>query len=216
MTLGNLLIFGDSYSTYEGYIPEGYACYYIKNREEDSPHARVSDVRLTWWWRLTEATGSTLVENNSWSGSTIGYTGYNGADCSATSSFLTRLEKRGSEGFFEKNRIDTVIVFGGTNDSWSGAPLGEARLDGASKEERYFVLPAIGEMARLLRKILPSARVIFLGNCGIKTEITDAMAKACLRYGHTYIGLTDIDKRGAHPTELGMRQIFEEIMAALA
>lgn len=27
----NIMIFGDSYSTYEGYIPDGYATYYCPN-----------------------------------------------------------------------------------------------------------------------------------------------------------------------------------------
>lgn len=28
MNFGKVIIFGDSYSTYSGYIPEGYAVYY--------------------------------------------------------------------------------------------------------------------------------------------------------------------------------------------
>ena len=215
MTLGNLVIFGDSYSTFTGYIPDGYSCYYIGPREADSPHATVRNVRLTWWWRLIEATGATLLENNSWSGSTIGYTGYNGRDCSGDSSFLVRLEEKVESGFFKDNAVDTVIVFGGTNDSWSGAPLGEIKYDGITREDLYCVLPAIGRLAARLCEVLPTARVIFLGNCGIKTAITEAMQDACHRYGHTYIGLTDIDKRGAHPTERGMEQIFHQIMEQL-
>ena len=35
------IIFGDSYSTYEGHIPEGYAVYY--------PRLDVGDVGETWW-----------------------------------------------------------------------------------------------------------------------------------------------------------------------
>ena len=31
MSLGNVLIFGDSYSTFEGYVPEGYDVYYYKD-----------------------------------------------------------------------------------------------------------------------------------------------------------------------------------------
>ena len=74
MKLGNVMIFGDSYSTYAGYIPKGYAVYYSGHRENPPD---VFDVNNTWWGRLLQATDSSLVENNSWSGSTIGYTGYN-------------------------------------------------------------------------------------------------------------------------------------------
>ena len=38
-----IFILGDSYSTYEGYVPEGYAIYYGPNSERD---AKVSDVSL--------------------------------------------------------------------------------------------------------------------------------------------------------------------------
>ena len=86
MTLGNVLIFGDSYSTYEGDIPEGYAVYYSGHREKDPD---ISSVEKTWWGRLLSDTDSRLIQNNSWSGSTIGYTGYVG-DCSKTSSFIYR------------------------------------------------------------------------------------------------------------------------------
>ena len=32
MNFGNVMIFGDSYSTYSGHIPEGYAVYYSGKR----------------------------------------------------------------------------------------------------------------------------------------------------------------------------------------
>ena len=64
MKLGNVMIFGDSYSTYAGYIPKGYAAYYSGKRgcEPD-----VFDVKNTWWGRLLDATESNLVRNDSWS-----------------------------------------------------------------------------------------------------------------------------------------------------
>lgn len=111
----NIMIFGDSYSTYEGHIPAGYAVYYSGHR--DNP-PDVFDVKNTWWGRLIAETDSTLVQNNSWSGSTIGYTGYNNSDCSHSSSFIYRFEKLLAEGFFEEHKIDRLFVFGGTNDSW--------------------------------------------------------------------------------------------------
>ena len=98
MNFGKVLIFGDSYSTFEGYIPEGYAFYYPPSL---STRPSLPDVNFTWWKALINETASTLILNNSWSGSTMGYTGYNGADTSKTSSFITRLRKLTLEGFFE-------------------------------------------------------------------------------------------------------------------
>lgn len=34
MNFGNVLILGDSFSTFEGYIPEGYLTYYGENTEK--------------------------------------------------------------------------------------------------------------------------------------------------------------------------------------
>ncbi len=62
----NILIFGDSYSTYDGFIPDGYATYYPK-----PDHITVNDVSKTWWKMLETETNSHIVLNNSWSGSTI-------------------------------------------------------------------------------------------------------------------------------------------------
>ena len=58
MKLGNMMIFGDSYSTYAGYIPAGYAVYYSGHRE-GAPD--VSDVKKTWWGRILETTDATLI-----------------------------------------------------------------------------------------------------------------------------------------------------------
>ena len=151
MTLGNIMIFGDSYSTYEGYIPDGFAVYYSGHRELPPD---VFDVKRTWWGRIIEQTGSTLVQNNSWSGSTLGNTGYNNSDCSTSSSFIYRFEKLWNEGFFEEHKIDTLFVFGGTNDSWSEAPLGELKFENIEKEDLFCVLPAICYFAGTLKEKL--------------------------------------------------------------
>ena len=49
-----------------------------------------------------------LILNNSWSGSTIGYTGYNNTDCSKSSSFIYRLKQLIESDFFEENQIDEI------------------------------------------------------------------------------------------------------------
>ena len=77
----NVLIFGDSYSTFKEYTPKGIETYY--------PSLDVNSVEETWWNRLKEKTDFCLVQNNSWSGSTISYIGYGNRDCSKTSSFET-------------------------------------------------------------------------------------------------------------------------------
>ena len=209
INLGNVFILGDSYSTFKGYIPEGYAVYYSEN----STDFGVDRVENTWWMSLINETDSALVHNNSWSGSTIGYTGYSG-DCT-NSSFITRFEQLLEQGWFEENKIDTFFVFGGTNDSWSNAPLGEMMLEGWSREDLFSVLPAIGYIAHRLKTALTDTRVIFIINTDIKTEIQEGIKKACEHFAVEYIALRDISKIEGHPTKEGMTQIKDQILSYL-
>ena len=212
MKLGSIMIFGDSYSTYEGHIPEGYAVYYSGHR---AAVPDIFDVKNTWWGRLIDITEAVLIQNNSWSGSTIGYTGYNNSDCSHTSSFIYRFEKMLAEGFFDDNKVDTLFVFGGTNDSWSNAPLGESGKQSIEESDLFCVLPAIQHFAKRLKETLCKTRIIFIGNCDIKNEITSELKTACSLYGFDYVGLSDIEKLNGHPTELGMEQICRQVLAQI-
>ncbi len=206
------LIFGDSYSTFEGCVPDGYAVYYSP-RECD--YTDVRKVEQTWWHRVMSRTGLELAQNNSWSGSTIGYTGYENADTSTSSSFIFRLRQLIGKGFFDENRIDTVFVFGGTNDSWSDAPLGEPKFENWEESELYFVLPAVCCFLWLLRQTLPQAKIYCLVNTEIKTEITDCMKAACSRYGITPVEFDHIDKTCGHPTIRGMQDIANTVLQTL-
>ena len=203
----NAIILGDSYSTYKGYLPEGFRTHY--------PTADVDDVEKTWWARLGKQADFEWIQNNSWSGSTIGYTGYNNSDCSHSSSFIYRFEKLLSEGFFETNKIDRLFIFGGTNDSWSNAPLGESDKEAIDENDLFCVLPAIKHFIARLADKLPDTKLVIIGNCDIKSEITEALALAAERAGATYVGLFGIDKLNGHPTELGMEQIKDQILASV-
>ncbi len=207
MNLGNVVIFGDSYSTYAGCIPEGYAHYYGR---EDTEGCGVKNADMTWWRMLINECEGNLLLNDSWSGSTVGYTGYNG-DCSKTNSFIFRLQRLIENGFFEDNKIDTILVFGGTNDNWANAPVGEVKAGDIEWDERFLVLPAFCHFASLLKKCAPSARVIFIVNTDLKPEVEQGIIRAGKLYGYESVLLSDIDKYSGHPTDLGMVQIKDQI-----
>lgn len=207
----NSMIFGDSYSTFDGYIPEGYAVYY-SDRECDNTDVR--KVEETWWHRVCTDLSMNLVRNDSWSGSTLCNTGYSG-DCSRTSSFICRLEKLEQAGFFRENRIDTVFIFGCTNDSWANAPLGQVKMTGHTKEDLYSVCPAIGYFIGRLKEILPDAQIVFLINTELKPQIGEAIQTASEYFGTSCIALQDIDKCCGHPTVQGMKDIAEQVEAFL-
>ena len=207
----NLLIFGDSYSTFKGHIPNGYAVYY---HEEDG-QTDVRNVKETWWHQVVSQKGLNLVLNNSWSGSTIGYTGYNNADNSQTSSFIFRLNQLKANGFFKENEINTVFVFGGTNDSWANAPLGELKYDNFEKQDLYSVLPAIACFFKELKEILPSADIYCLINTELKPEITEALKKVSQKYNITPVEFEQINKISGHPTIQGMKDICNGVLKAM-
>ena len=211
MNFGNILIFGDSYSTFKDYIPENYAVYYHK----DADYTDVNSVEDTWWHKLITETDSKLIMNDSWSGSTICHTGYNNSNCSETSSFVYRLNKYISDGYFKKNKIDTVFVFGGTNDSWAGSPIGELKYSDWKNEELFMFLPAFTYFLNRLKETLPDARIICVINTELRFEITNGMIEASEHYGVDCIKLKDIDKTSGHPTIKGMEQIKNQILEGL-
>ena len=211
--INNLLIFGDSYSTHKDHIPDGYAFYYCDGgRSPEEPVTKMT-VEKTWWWQLIESTDARLIRNDSWSGSTIGYTGYSG-DCSNTSSFICRYNKLIEAGFFKENKIDTIIVFGGTNDSWSNAPLGEEMYEDIKRDDLFSVKPAICYFMSRLKNENPDAKVVFIANCDIKSEIVDCMKNAAERLGVSLVELSGVDKQKGHPTPEGMKQIYDQVLKA--
>ena len=202
-----IVIFGDSYSAYKGYVPLGY--------EHGYPSTDVDSVWEMWWSRLVQKTNSVIVRNDSWNGTTIGNTGYNGSDCSAKTSFISRYHRLKREGFFESNGVDTILVFGGTNDSWANAPLGEMKLSGFTDADLYYVLPAICYFAYTLSTDLPDAKILFVINDGLKPEIQDCMEAAAKYYGINSVRLHDVDKINRHPTAAGMLTICDQIFESI-
>ena len=207
----NAMIFGDSLSTFKGYIPEGYACYYY----EDQGPTDVRRVEDTWWHQLMREAELNLVRNESWSSSTISFRGLSGNDVSQTSSFIRRLHVLTDEGFFESNKIDTVFVFGGTNDSWSATPRGEIKHDGIAPEELYTTFPAICYFMKKLRETLPEAEIYCLVYDLIDDGVAGCFKEAAEKNGMRLIRFENIDKVSNHPTIEGMKQIKNVILSEM-
>ncbi len=210
----NTIIFGDSYSTHESIIPKGYITYYSDSGRAEGPAVTSLKMQDTWWYRYISHVGGKLLRNDSWSGSTICYTGYNHEDCSRSSSFIYRYRQLKQSGFFEKNRVDRVLVFGGTNDSWSDAPLGELKTCDWQEQDLFCVLPAISYFAYTLKTDLPDAEIVFIINTDIKEEIRSCMEEVARCFGLRSVRLEGISKEYGHPTATGMREISEQLIRA--
>ena len=102
---------GDSITTFQGWIPEGYAYYY--------PRYGITDVEQTWWKQLINVTGMELVKNCAWSGSRI--TGNAASTTSAAAGCSTKRINDLADG----DRIpDIIIILISINDFGGDVPLG--------------------------------------------------------------------------------------------
>ena len=199
-------ILGDSYSTFEGYLtPDTMDIWYFENKQ-DPRRTDVKSVGETWWMQLIKKKNWKLELNNSWSGSTICYTGYGDEDYRLRS-FITRVPALGSP--------DIILIFGGTNDSWSNAPVGEYKYADWRRADLYTFRPAMACMLHKIKERYPTADIYFISNDGLKQEITKSMAQICKHYDVPMIQLENISKTAGHPNVKGMTQIAEQLDKAI-
>lgn len=199
-------ILGDSYSTFEGYLtPDTMDIWYFENKQ-DPRRTDVKSVGETWWMQLIKKKNWKLELNNSWSGSTICYTGYGDEDYRLRS-FITRVPALGSP--------DIILIFGGTNDSWSNAPVGEYKYADWRRADLYTFRPAMACMLHKIKERYPTADIYFISNDGLKPEITKSMAQICKHYDVPMIQLENISKTAGHPNVKGMTQIAEQLDKAI-
>jgi len=195
---------GDSYSTYEGHIPEGYYTYYSDDRI-DKPVLR--GVEKTWWRLLAAKNDFNIVINDSFSGSTVCNTVREGL--STATSFISRFDMYAQENFFAENKVDTIFIFGGTNDSGIDAPIGDIKYENQTESDLKCVLPSFCYLIEKAKKVVENVVVII--NTDLKDEITGGIMKICKNYDAGCVYLKDIDKENGHPTELGMEQICKQV-----
>ncbi|MBO4323124.1 MAG: hypothetical protein J5836_00530 [Clostridia bacterium] len=210
--LGNVFILGDSYSTFKGCIPEGYKTYYDPSADDGKPV--VSSPDLTWWGRVLNATDSNLVLNCSWSGTTICNTSYGGKYC-PEDSFIGRADKVLFGGNYVSEDINTFFVFGGTNDGWSGAPIGEYRRENITEEDKKCFRPAFIYLISSLKEKFKKSRIIVIINCDIPEVVSESILKVSGDYGCETVILSGIEKIKDHPSQLGMKQIADQVIEHL-
>lgn len=200
----SVAIFGDSYSTFENYLScDTNAVWYFQGKQKKTD---VTDVEQTWWHMLLKEKGWKLECNNSFSGSTICYTGYRKEDYQ-NRSFHNRLRYLGSP--------DIILVFGATNDCWAKSPIGEYKYSDWTKKDLYSFRPAMAAMCDGLKKRYPNVDIYFIMNCDLTETITTSCRTICNHYGIPMIELHDVDKINGHPSIKGMKAIAEQVGAAV-
>ena len=195
-------ILGDSYSTFRGWIPEGNAIYYPTNPAQND----VSKAEECWWSLVIAKLGGYLERNESWSGSTICNTGYNGGDFSRFS-FIARSGRLGDPTL--------ILVCGATNDAWAGSPIGEYKWADWTAEELYTFRPAMAKLLADLKATYPKARIFFILNSELKQEINDSVHEICTHYNIPCIDLENIEKQSGHPSVAGMKAFADQVVDAV-
>ena len=200
----SVAIFGDSYSTFENYLScDTNAVWYFQGKQKKTD---VTDVEQTWWHMLLKEKGWKLECNNSFSGSTICYTGYRKEDYQ-NRSFHNRLRYLGSPYI--------ILVFGATNDCWAKSPIGDYKYSDWTKKDLYSFRPAMAAMCDGLKKRYPNVDIYFIMNCDLTETITTSCRTICNHYGIPMIELHDVDKINGHPSIKGMKAIAEQVGAAV-
>lgn len=198
-------ILGDSYSTFEDFVtPSTNELWYYAHN--DTSKTDVNRVEDTWWWQVIHDNDYKLEVNNSYSGATIGYSGYDGNDYSRRS-FLKRMYNIGSP--------DIILVFGGTNDSWAKEPVGEYKYADWQWGDFYSFRPAMAYMVNWIRLHHPNVSTYYIINSELSPEITESMKTICKHYNVPYIELKNISKKNGHPTVKGMKAIAEQVSEAI-
>lgn len=193
-------VLGDSYSTFDGYNPKGQAPFYPDANND------VKEVGQTWWSLYIAATGNTLEVNDSWGGTTVCNTGYFKSN-STNSSFNSRLWKLGNP--------DIIFVFGGTNDAWANAPVGEYKYSHITKADCACLRPAIAYMLDALQRIYPDATIYTILNSELKEDVNESFREVSKHFGVQLIELHDIEKQNGHPSIKGMQAICDQLLEAI-
>ena len=238
-------IMGDSISTFEGCVPDGYTLFYNDERLERSDVLRPED---TWWSHAVRALGGTVLADSAWSGSMV-----EGAGFPAASSPERAAALLGPDGQVP----DAVLVFIGINDyGWGGA---EAQAAGHSHAMPRCIDPATvpeqvagaapadaverfgaayRTMLRNIRTAAPKAAVYCITLLPGRTHGVDHPEfcyrlrghhldeyNAAIRHAAAAEGCRVADVRafgrdydsleGTHPTNLGMRQFASMVVRAM-
>ena len=210
VSLGNIVILGDSYSTFSSHIPEGYASWYKPNID----YTDVTKVEDTWWHKLVDrTTNSSLALNSSYSGSTICNTGYDGKDASS-SSFITRFKNLVKENSVDLSSINTLIIYGGLNDYWANAPYGDIKYTDISEQDLFSFYPAVISLLQSAKTSLPNARVVFIIEEYLSDNLKQNLTDICTTLDVEYIKPQNISKKNSHPDKKGMEELTNQIIAS--
>ena len=192
-------IIGDSISTYQDYIPDGFSCFY------PYPTADVSDVNKTWWMQVINSVGGTLFVNNSYSGSCV-------ADSSSSATKnMGRLEYTTINGVTP----DVILIYMGSNDCAS------------QYVSAYDFKRDYPTMIKNLQELCPNSEIILCTlatspfySTSSQDEFNDIIKMYAEEYKLKCLDLSGANLAGklvdsAHPNTAGMTEFANEVIEKL-
>ena len=208
---GTFSIIGDSYSSFKGYMANANAAtWYPASDHNMNDTNDVENVEQTWWYKFANNYNSRLIENNSWSGSTISYDGYSeGLEDGKEASFIQRMSLLTTP--------QLILIYGGTNDSWVAGDtkrddfLGEYKYSDFSESDFIYFRPALAYLLDELKHKHIGAKIIFMLNASLN-NIKESVHEICAHYEIGVCEITDIALAHSHPTGEGMTTIAKQII----
>ncbi|MBQ8292284.1 MAG: InlB B-repeat-containing protein [Bacilli bacterium] len=209
-------IYGDSISTYEGYVPDDALFYY------PTASATVRTVEKTWWRLLQHMTGLELITNASYSTSPVCGTS---SICGVNGGRIKKLINSYGEA------PDIIIITMGANDIVNG--FSPERFE----EEYCLMLDRMKEVCPnsefIICNILyntctegqnPDPRYDAYEHPGLRAELNEVLARIAEKYGCPLVDLSKLISEetdtpnnwyylgdNMHPSDKGMEIIAEEI-----
>lgn len=201
-------ILGDSYSTYKGWIPEGYATWY------GDGDININGVEETWWHLLMTEYDLSLLCNCSYSGGTVCTTGYPDIT-DASQAFIVRMKEHLGEKNISDPKPDILFIEGGINDTFA-SPVGTLQYEGWTEEDLKNSLPAYCYMLDYLKRHNPDTRIICMISYIVSPELREGYTEACRHYQVEYLYFPPKDSdtelfHDGHPTTQGHRVIYETV-----
>lgn len=206
-------VLGDSFSSLEGTVdPETNDVWPYESVNVTSPEQM-------WWHKVATAMGWNLDKNNSFSGALISnHYEFDGGSYYEPNSFIRRMDNLGNP--------DVIFVFGGTNDIYKRAALGDYVYANWTDEQLCDFRPAMAYMLDYLKQTYPKAEVYFLIDmelCINDTTIDDATRQAYIasmhrianHYNVRFIDLFEIHKAWWHPDAKGQEDIARQVIEVL-
>ena len=199
-------VLGDSYSTFVDFVtPNTNLCWYpAGNENATGSNNDVSSIEQMWWHIFANQYESALQVNNSYSGSPICYDGWgSGQTDSAETGFIARANDIGTP--------ELIFVFGGSNDDWVNASIGEYKYSDWTEEDFISLRPSLAYLLNYLKQHNAGAKIVFILNENLDAEIDASVLTICGHYGVEVIELENIAVSNGHPTIAGQASIAQQV-----